>query len=327
MSNKIVTLLLGGAGLFVAPPLAAQTLIASADAVSDAEDPSPLAADPVTEPQALGDILVTARRRNESAQDVPVALTVLGGEALEQKGAYHLQQLYQEVPSLTVYTSNPRNVTINIRGLGSNVATANNGLDLGVGFYVDDVYYARVGQSGFDLVDLDRVEILRGPQGTLFGRNTTAGAISVTTKLPTFTTEASGDVTIGNYGLLQGRGTVSGKITDSLAGRLAIEATKRDGYLYDTYQRQRVHDFENYTVRGQLLFQPSKDLTVRLIGDYARQEQSCCVPVLLGSLSTYDNDAPIPYTMRSASPSSATRRRLRIRRTGSPIATGSGQSA
>ncbi|MEH3101706.1 TonB-dependent receptor [Sphingomonas adhaesiva] len=255
----------------------------------------PAVSAPVADEAPAGDILVTARRRTESVQDVPVAISVLGGEALEQKGAYQLQQIYQEVPSLTVYTSNPRNVTINIRGLGSNVATANNGLDLGVGFYVDDVYYARVGQSGFDLVDLDRIEILRGPQGTLFGRNTTAGAIVVSTRKPTFETEASGDVTIGNFGLFQGRGSVSGAIGDKVAGRLSFEATRRDGFLYNTYQKRRVHDFQNYSVRGQLLFTPGDNLTVRFIGDYAEQQQNCCVPILLGTLTNYDNGAAIPY--------------------------------
>jgi iron complex outermembrane receptor protein len=281
--------LLASGALAVTPPAAAEAA-RTADPVAPVDTPAEADA-----PPSGADILVTARRRAESVQDVPLAMSVLGAEALERKGAYHLQQLYQEVPSLTVYTSNPRNVTINIRGLGSNVATANNGLDLGVGFYVDDVYYARVGQSGFDLVDLDRVEILRGPQGTLFGRNTTAGAIVITTKRPSFETEASGDVSVGNYGLVQGRGTISGAITDDIAGRLSFEATNRDGFVRNIFQDRRVHDFQNYTVRGQLLFKPTEDLTIRVIGDYARQEQSCCVPMLLGSLTTYDNGAAIPF--------------------------------
>lgn len=298
MPLPLTAWLLASAGSISAPSIhtatAPDTLRPAAEAAAPGNDPA------TTTPSAVSadsgsDILVTARRRAESVQDVPLAISVLGGEALEQKGAYHLQQIYQEVPSLTVYTSNPRNVTVNIRGLGSNVATANNGLDLGVGFYVDDVYYARVGQSGFDLVDLDRVEILRGPQGTLFGRNTTAGAIVVTTKRPSFTPEASGDVSVGNYGLFQARGSLSGPVATNVAGRLSFEATKRDGFLRNIFQDRRVHDFQNYTVRGQLLFTPTEALTVRVIGDYARQEQNCCVPVLLGSLAAYDNGAPIAF--------------------------------
>lgn len=245
-----------------------------------------------------GEIMVTARKRNESLQNVPIAISVLDGAALEQKGAYHLQQIYQEVPSLTVFTVNPRNVNINIRGLGSNVAIANNGLDLGVGFYVDDVYYARVGQAGFDLVDVDHVEVLRGPQGTLFGRNTTAGAISVTTKSPSFTTEAAGDITVGNYGLIQGRGTVSGPIIgDTLAGRLSIESTTRNGFIKDVYQDRRVHDFDNATVRGSLLWHASDDVDVKLSADYARQKQSCCAGMFLGVVTDYDNGAPVSNTL------------------------------
>lgn len=288
--------LAGVAMLALSPAAFADPARTTDVAPAAATDPA-TAADPAAEPDAGpgDDILVTARRRAESVQDVPVAISVLGGAALEQKGAYQLQQIYQEVPSLTVYTSNPRNVTINIRGLGSNVATANNGLDLGVGFYVDDVYYARVGQSGFDLVDLDRIEILRGPQGTLFGRNTTAGAIVVTTKRPSFETEASGDVSVGNYGLFQGRGSISGPITDTIAGRFTFEATRRNGFLENTFQKRSVHDFQNYSVRGQLLFAPHDGLSVRLIADYAEQQQNCCVPVLLGTLTTYDNGATIPF--------------------------------
>jgi iron complex outermembrane receptor protein len=243
------------------------------------------------------EILVTARRRAESAQNVPIALTALGGESLEAKGAFHIQQIYQEVPSLTVFTVNPRNVNINIRGLGSNVAIANNGLDLGVGFYVDDVYYARVGQAGFDLVDVAQVEILRGPQGTLFGRNTTAGAITVTTREPTFDTEASGDVSLGDYGFFQGRGTISGPIVaDKLAARLSVEATNRDGFIDDVYQKRSVHDFNNYTVRGSLLWHISPDASLKLSADYARQRQSCCVGMFLGVLTQYDNGAPVVDT-------------------------------
>ena len=246
----------------------------------------------------ISEIMVTARKRDESLQEVPIAISVLGGAALEQKGAYHLQQIYQEVPSLTVFTVNPRNVNINIRGLGSNVAIANNGLDLGVGFYVDDVYYARVGQAGFDLVDVDHVEVLRGPQGTLFGRNTTAGAISVATKSPSFTTEAAGDIAMGNYGLIQGRGTVSGPIIDDrLAGRLSIESTTRNGFVKNVYQDRRVHDFDNATVRGSLLWHASDAIDVKLSADYARQKQNCCVAMFLGVVTSYDNGAPVTNTL------------------------------
>lgn len=282
----VLALLLSGAAM---PQVAWADSADTADAAAEADASS-------------GEILVTARRRAENVQDVPIAINVLGGAELETKGAFNLQQFYQEVPSLTVYSFNPRNVTINIRGLGSNIAFSSNGLDNGVGYYVDDVYYARVGQAGFNLVDIDRIEILRGPQGTLFGRNTTAGAISVTTRAPTFTPEGTADVSVGNYNFFQARGSISGPITEKLAGRLSVETTSRGGFLHNTFQKRGVHDLDNYTLRGQLLYEPDDTLSFRLIGDYARQRTSCCVPVILGYGTTFDNGAliPRPYLERAA---------------------------
>lgn len=262
--------------------------------VAPAGATSPVAA---TETGAEGDgeILVTARRRTESVQDVPVAISVLGGAELSAKNALHVQQFYQEVPSLTVYTYNSRSVTVNIRGLGSSTAVANIGLEGGVGLYIDDVYYARVNPAVFNLVDLDRIEVLRGPQGTLFGRNTTAGALSISTRAPSFKTEGSLEASIGNYGYYSTRGSIGGAIVeDKLAGRLTVEATQRGGFLKNVNQANRIHDFNNYTVRGQLLFQPSDDVKVRLIGDLARNSQVCCAALTLGYVTQYDDGTPVP---------------------------------
>ena len=164
------------------------------------------AADP-----AAGDIVVTARRRAESAQDVPIALSVVDDKALAATGNYSLSQIQQLVPSLQVFSFNPRNTNVNIRGLGSNVALTNDGLENGVGIYIDNVFYGRVGQSQFDLVDLQQVEVLRGPQGTLFGKNTTAGAINITTRAPSFTPDLSTEASLGDYGYRQFRASVSGR--------------------------------------------------------------------------------------------------------------------
>ncbi|RJG56218.1 Plug domain-containing protein [Sphingobium terrigena] len=155
---------------------------------------------------------VTARRRDESAQDVPIALSVVGAEQLAATGNFSLGQSQQLVPSLQIFSYNPRNTNINIRGLGSNVSLTNDGLENGVGVYVDNVYYGRVGQSQFDLVALQQIEILRGPQGTLFGKNTTAGAINISTRGPSFETEFSGEATLGDYGYHQLRGSLSGSL-------------------------------------------------------------------------------------------------------------------
>ena len=127
---------------------------------------------------ALNEVVVTARRREEGLQSVPAAISVVGGEVLDSSNSVNTQQLAQLVPSLYYNSANPRNTAYTIRGLGSNtlsVSAANDGIEPGVGFYVDGVYHGRPATAAFDFTDIERVEILRGPQGTLFGKNTAAG--------------------------------------------------------------------------------------------------------------------------------------------------------
>ncbi|MGK6354694.1 TonB-dependent receptor [Sphingomonas sp. DT-207] len=240
-------------------------------------------------------IVVTARRREERAQDVPIALSVVGGEALAARGDYRLDQVQQLVPSLQVFSFNPRNTNINIRGLGSNVALTNDGIENGVGLYIDGVYYGRVGQSQFDLVDLDRIEVLRGPQGTLFGKNTTAGAINISSRLPsTSGYEYSAEATVGDYGYHQLRGSASGPIVDGLlAARVSIADTHRDGFIENVTTGRKVHDYDNFTLRAQLLITPAEALSIRLIGDYSKQEQHCCINLPVSTFTTYENGAAI----------------------------------
>lgn len=241
-----------------------------------------------------GAIIVSARRRDESAQDVPIALSVVGASQLEATGNYTLTQIQQIVPSLQVFSFNPRNTNINIRGLGSNVALTNDGLENGVGFYVDNVYFGRVGQSQFDLVDLQQIEVLRGPQGTLFGKNTTSGAINITSRKPSFDPEFSGEASVGDYGYYQLRGSASGALIDDLlAVRVSGSVTERRGFLYNMTQKERAQDYSNWSVRGQLLFTPTADLEVRIIGDFARQKQNHVLNVFADYFGTYDNGAVI----------------------------------
>ncbi|HEV2599179.1 TonB-dependent receptor [Sphingopyxis sp.] len=241
------------------------------------------------------EIIVSARRRDESAQDVPIALSVVGAAQLEQTGNYTLTQIQQIVPSLQVFSFNPRNTNINIRGLGSNVALTNDGLENGVGFYVDNVYFGRVGQSQFDLVDLQQIEVLRGPQGTLFGKNTTSGAINISSRKPSFDPEFSGEASVGDYGYYQLRASASGALVDDLlAVRVSGSVTERRGFLYNDTQNERAQDYSNWSVRGQLLFTPTADLEVRIIGDFARQKQNHVLNIFAGYFGTYENGAAIP---------------------------------
>jgi iron complex outermembrane receptor protein len=258
--------------------------------------PAPRAAsagDAVQQANAVEEIVVTARRRDENAQDVPIALTVVSSETLAASGAFTLGQVQQISPSLQVFSFNPRNTNVNIRALGSNVAFSNDGLENGVGIYIDNVYFGRLGQSQFDLVDLQQIEVLRGPQGTLFGKNTTAGAINITSQAPSFTPEGSAEATIGDYGYSQLRASVSGPLGDKAAARLSLAQTKRDGFLENVRTGQDLQDYENFTARGQLLLRPSDDLSIRLIADYSKQAALCCVASVVDAFDTYDSGGRI----------------------------------
>ncbi len=240
-------------------------------------------------------VVVTARRREENAQEVPIALSVVGAEQIEQTGSYTLGQIQQLVPSLQVFSFNPRNTNINIRGLGSNVALTNDGLENGVGFYVDGVYYGRPGQTQFDLIDLQQIEVLRGPQGTLFGKNTVAGAINITTKAPSFTPEYQLEASGGNYAYAQVKASATGPVIDDfLAYRLTASYTNREGFIENVRTGERAQSYENFSTRGQLLFEFSDTLDLRLIGDFSEQHARCCINVAVDFFPTYDNGAPIP---------------------------------
>lgn len=164
----------------------------------------------------LSEVVITSRRRVESAQNVPIPITVVSGAQVENSGAFNVNRLKELVPSLQLYTSNPRNTGINIRGLGSPFGLTNDGLDPGVGFYVDGVYYARPAAAVIDFIDLEQVEVLRGPQGTLFGKNTTSGAFNITTRKPSFTPGANFELSYGNYSYVQAKASVTGALSKNL---------------------------------------------------------------------------------------------------------------
>ncbi|MBW8812898.1 MAG: TonB-dependent receptor [Caulobacterales bacterium] len=278
-----------GATVAVADPHAAAgaSVGLSADAAADAGDGSVEA------------VVVTARRRAEQAQDVPIALSVLSADTLEKTGTYNLAQVVQLAPSLFIGAFNPRNTTINIRGLGNNLGVANDGLEAGVGLYVDQVYFSRPAASTFDLSDVERVEVLRGPQGTLFGKNTTAGAISVTTRLPTFTPEGRFELSYGEYGFLQGKASVAGPISDTVAFRLSASSTQRHGLTKNVVSGQSYNNLDNTALRAQLLFKPSDRLSVRFVADWNRQQTDCCVLVYAGFGPT-QKPASLQYPALSA---------------------------
>ena len=204
-------------------------------------------------------------------------MSVVGGADIDKTGAFNVNRLQQQQPSLQFFSSNPRNSAINIRGLGAPFGLTNDGIEQGVGFYVDGVYIGRIGASTFDFVDVDRVEVLRGPQGTLYGKNTTAGALNVTTRPPSFTPEGRAEVSVGNYDFVQAKASVSGPLSDTVALRLSSSATTRKGTIYDVTSRQDLHRQRNLGVRGQLLWNATDALHFTLSGDFNVQNPECCV--------------------------------------------------
>ncbi len=234
---------------------------------------------------AIAPIIVTARRRAENLQDVPAALSVVQGEDLDRAYTVNTQNLTTLVPTLNYSSANPRNTSFTIRGLGSSVVAvsqANDGLEPGVGFYVDQVYHARPATAAFDFADIERIEVLRGPQGTLFGKNTTAGAINITSRLPTFTPEASEEISFGERNFLQVKASGSLPIiADTLALRVSGLVTRRDGVIHNTRYNHDQNDIGNQAVRGQLLFKPSEAFQLRVIADFANFQNECCTQVYL----------------------------------------------
>ncbi len=231
-----------------------------------------------TAQQGGGDIVVTARRRSESVQSVPIAISVIGGQALAETGAYNVSRITQLQPSLQFYSTNPRNSAANIRGLGAPFGLTNDGIEQGVGIYVDQVYYARIAAATFDFTDTERIEILRGPQGTLYGKNTTAGAINIQTRAPSFTPEARVELSAGNYDFFQGKASVSGPLVDDkVAIRLSTSVTTRRGTIYNTRTGEHLNSQDNVSLRSQILWKATPDLDLTLYADYNRQDPDCCV--------------------------------------------------
>lgn len=186
----------------------------------------------------VGEIVVTAQRRVQNLQNVPIAVTVLGGEQVERQRLFALSDVANATPNFTIGANTPNQPALTIRGIGSTVREA--GSDRSVVPFVDEIYIGRTGAATFDLFDVEQIEVLRGPQGTLFGRNVSGGAVSITTAKPQDRFDAKMQLTVGNYDRLEGRGMVNVPLTDSLAARFTVSATRRDGF-YDNVLLGRDH--------------------------------------------------------------------------------------
>lgn len=277
MPNKILwPLLAAGCSALSVLPAAAQDAPVQALPSSDQAD-EPEEAD---EGQN-GAIIVTARRREEDVTDVPIAISIVGGDEIDANGSFNVGRLQQLQPSLRFYSSNPRNTAVNIRGIGAPFGLTNDGIEQGVGIYIDDVYYARVAASTFDFLDVERIEVLRGPQGTLYGKNTTAGALNITTRQPTFDFEGSTQLSLGNLGYIQGKAAISGPLGETVAARLVASSTSRDGTLTNVTTGNDVNQLDNFGTRAQVLWEVSDAVSLTLAGDYNRQDPECCGQVFV----------------------------------------------
>jgi outer membrane receptor protein involved in Fe transport len=223
------------------------------------------------------EIVVTATGRTAALQDVPIAVTAVAGEQLENSGADDLRDLTQVAPSFSMGTGQSATATTaRIRGIGT--GSDNVGFESAVGIFIDGVYRARPGAALSDLPELERVEVLRGPQGTLFGRNTSAGAISVVTAGPDFAPGMSLEGTFGFDDLEEvgTRAMVNMPLSDSFAVRFDGSVRARDGYVTDLISGDDINNRDRYTARGQALWDISSDASLRIIVDAAEQNEVCC---------------------------------------------------
>ena len=232
-------------------------------------------ADTATDDSDNTPIIVTAQGRAQLLSDVPVAISAVSAETLQNSGANDIRQLNQVAPSLLVSsTGSEANGSARIRGIGT--VGDNPGLESSVPVFIDGVYRSRSGIGLNELGEIDRVEVQRGPQGTLGGRNSSAGLISIYSKKPSFEFGATGEITYGNYDYWRLAGGVTGPITDTIAARLDGVWVKRDGFLQDTTNNKDINNRDRYFLRGQLLFEPTDALSIRLIADYTSRKEECC---------------------------------------------------
>lgn len=246
------------------------------------------------EDSQLDQIVVTSRRRSEVLQEVPIPITVVSGQAAENAGAFNVNRLKELVPSVQLYASNARNTTLNIRGLGSTFGLTNDGIDPGVGFYVDGVYHARPAATSTDFIDIDQIEVIRGPQGTLFGKNTTAGAFNITTKKPAFVPSAKVELSYGNYNFIQAKTTITGPVAKNLAAKISVSGTQRDGTIWNPLEERKYNGQNNLGTKGQLLYAPNEKLELLLSGDVSVQHPAG-YPLVVAGVTTTERSAYRQY--------------------------------
>lgn len=247
------------------------------------------------EPTTLATMTVTAQKREEAMQDVPISVTALPEQLLKDTGVRDIKDLQVLVPGLTVTsTQSEALTTARIRGIGT--VGDNAGLESSVGVVIDGVYRARNGVGFGDLGELERVEVLKGPQGTVFGKNTSAGVINIITRRPSYMQSAEGEITVGNYGAIGVSGSYNDALSENAAFRIYATKRKRDGFLdVETSRGPRTLDEDGdqnfHSIRAQLLLEPTDNLDINFIGDFTSREENCCsaVQTVVGSTAAIIN--------------------------------------
>ena len=296
---------------FSAIAVALSLVATSAVAQSAAPVPATPAATPTPE-HNVDEIIVTAQKRSNSLQNVPIVVTAVGRQLLQDTGVKDIKDLAVLTPGLLVTsTTNEGSTTARIRGVGT--VGDNAGLESSVGIVIDGVYRPRNGVGFGDLGDVERIEVLKGPQGTLFGKSATAGVINILTAAPSFKFGVNADLIVGNYSAIGGAVQVTGPIVgDTVAASLYFADRHRDGYFSvnngsgpNTATQDTNRNF--YTVRGQLLIVPTTDFKVRIIADHTHRNELCCMAVitrpsegnfansLVAALGGNDGNAANPY--------------------------------
>lgn len=241
------------------------------------------AADTAADPNV---IIVTATRRASPLSAVPIAVSAVTAASLQNSGANDIRQLNQLAPSLLVSsTGTEANGSARIRGVGT--VGDNPGLESSVAVFIDGVYRSRTGAGLSDLGEIERIEVLRGPQGTLFGRNASAGLINIVSKSPEFTFGAKGEITYGNYDFWRVAGRVTGPLSEQVALSLDGVWQRRDGFMKLVNaagtKTGESNDRDRYFLRGQALIEPNDALSIRLIGDYTNRDESCCAAAYIST--------------------------------------------
>lgn len=280
------------AGIFaLATPAYAQDEEPTETSDSGTEQAAVQEADEAAEEGEGETIYVTAQGRRQLLQDVPLAVQAVGGEQMQNSGASDIRQLNQLAPSLLVSsTGSEGNGSARVRGIGT--VGDNPGLESSVAVFIDGVYRSRSGIGLNELGEVERIEVARGPQGTLFGRNASAGLIHIITRRPEFTFGGMAELTYGNFDHIRAQAAVTGPLSDSIAFRLDGVYVRRDGF-YDVINaaggtEADVNDRNRIFTRGQLLFEPNDALSVRFIADYSTKDESCCGAVYVQTRETFD---------------------------------------